>query len=498
MGRNLEELRAFQNHALPEVSYLFMRHRQQPNGRRTGWLPFCAVLCAVVIVFGLPAGIAAQASPSATPLVGPGALAGPEIDGAAYVLYDVRSETFLLGANPDQPMAPASITKVMTALLALENLALTDTITVTREMIETIPNDYTRLGLVEGEVITVEETLYACLLISANDAAMALAVAVSGSVAAFAGRMNERALELGCTGTYFTNPYGLADEAHLTTARDMALITAAALEHDLFCEITTTRQHMFPPTNLYPEARGLPNGNRFVSQSAYAYEPYIGGKTGYTRLSGYTIVAGAQQDDRVLVAVILDASTSPVRYTDLARLFDYGFSAYVTDAVRAADYETAKNEARRLVADAVEQADCGLTLAGVDLELSQWVTTTRERADGGYTSGVDLDVFDLDRGVADKQVCLPLYRRYADGSKTVTGQILVMLRAAEPSPTTTTTTTTAAALTPTPAADDEAPEIWRYLLAVVLGLVFLACLLLLVAMLRRDMRRKRRKKPRML
>ncbi|NLO35889.1 MAG: D-alanyl-D-alanine carboxypeptidase [Clostridiaceae bacterium] len=476
-----------------------MRHRLQPNGQRTACLALCVALCAVVILSFLPAGIAAQAMPSATPLLGPGALASPEIDGEAYVLYDVRSETFLLGENPDRPLAPASITKVMTALLALENLALTDTITVTRAMFETIPNDYTRLGLVEGEVITVEETLYACLLISANDAAMALAVAVSGSVDAFATQMNERAAELGCTDTHFTNPYGLADEAHLTTAHDMALITAAALEHDLFREITTTRQHMFPPTNLYPEARGLPNGNRFVSQSAYAYEPYIGGKTGYTRLSGYTIVAGAQQDERTLVAVILNASNSPVRYTDLAQLFDYGFSAYLSEAVQEKDYETVKNETRRAIADAIEQAGCKLTLDRVTLELTDWVITTPERSAAGYTSGVDLEAFDLDKDTADKEVCLPLYRRYADGSRTATGQILLTLRVVEPSPTVTeTTATTAITQAPVPATDDEDSDVWRYLLAVVLGLVCLVCLLLLVAMLRRDMKRKRRKRPRIL
>ena len=119
---------------------------------------------------------AAAASGTQTPILDPNDPDAPAIDGTAYVLYDVQSGTFLLGNNQDTPLAPASITKVMTVLLAFENLKLTDTITVTRDMYESIPADYVRLGLVEGEEITVEQALYACLLISANDAAMKLAL----------------------------------------------------------------------------------------------------------------------------------------------------------------------------------------------------------------------------------------------------------------------------------------------------------------------------------
>ena len=299
-------------------------------------------------------GLASSASSSAeatisadglTELLDPAGLDAPAVDSKAYVLYDAQSGTFLLGKNQDTPLSPASITKVMTVLLALENLELTDTITITREMFEGIPNDYTRLGLFEGEEITVEEALYACLLISANDAAMALAAKVGGSEAEFVEMMNDKAVEIGCLNTNFTNSYGLADPNHLTTAHDMALILAEALKNDTYTRISTTKFFLLRATNKSAETRGMMNGNKFISAPQFAYEYYIGGKTGYTNISGYTIVAGAQKDGRTLVSVILGASGSEIRFSNLISLFNFGFSEFSTVHVNPVDFEDLKAQA---------------------------------------------------------------------------------------------------------------------------------------------------------
>jgi len=152
----------------------------------------CALLLAAVFVTPLwPSGVHANGSP--TVLLDPGAANGLNVNGKEFVLYDAQSGVFLTGRQPDTPLSPASITKVMTILLALERLKLDDRITVTKDMFATIPNDYVRLGLMEGEEISVEEALYASLLISSNDTAMALALKMSDTVSGFADLMNQRA-----------------------------------------------------------------------------------------------------------------------------------------------------------------------------------------------------------------------------------------------------------------------------------------------------------------
>ena len=432
-----------------------------------------------------------------TVLLDPAGKGSPEVDGKAYVLYDAQSGTFLLGKNPDMPLAPASITKVMTALLALENLQLTDLITITPDMFESIPNDYTRLGLVEGEVISVEDALHACLIISANDAAMALAITMGGSVDKFSDMMNARAVELGCTNTHFTNPYGYADEAHLTTAHDMALMTAEALKHAVYTEISTKKHHMLPPTNLYSESRGLPNGNRFVAVEEYAYDPYIGGKTGYTRLSRYTIVAGARQEDRTLIGVILSASNSPIRYANLIDLFDYGFSAYVTEPVDPAEYEVLKDPAADRVTAQIEQAGYALAIAQIEMHLETCTTVSSARQAGGHIARIDLNQADVLADRPSQVLLFPLYRQYADGTQIQVGSLEITVQERKTPETTAATETEPAAEPVSDKAGTTFAQVLRYGLVILLaaGLVF--CILLLIAMLRRDINRRRRsRKPR--
>jgi D-alanyl-D-alanine carboxypeptidase len=435
---------------------------------------------------------AAAAPASATTHLDPAGDNPPAVDGKSYVLYDAQSGTFLLGKSQDTPMPPASITKVMTVLLAMEKLKLEDTITITRDMYKTIPNDYMRLGLAEGEIITVEEALYACLLISANDAAMALAFKMGGSVEGFSEMMNARAMELGCKNTHFTNPYGLADKEHLTTAHDMALITAEALKHDTYTQISTTKHYQMKATNLHAEERGLTNINRFISSATYAYEYYIGGKTGFTNLSGYTIVAGARKENRTLIAVILNATASKTRYENLISLFNYGYAAYANQKVDAAEFAELKSQTESQVADGIESSGYDFEITGSELNLDEYVTAGSDK--GGHTCLAGSCKSPLQADLPSQVASYPLYYEYSDGSRIQVGTLDITVSKKEMAETSTTAATTTA---------DRPKEgtgagtgVLRAIFILALAAVTAFCLLLLLAMVRRDLRRRRRRKKR--
>ncbi len=456
--------------------------RRRARRAIAGILSACTAAALLLASTGAPSSAAASRSSSAAP----SAAAAPSVSGEAYVLYDVRSGMFLLGDDPDTPLSPASITKVMTVLLALEHLDLTGTITVTRAMYETIPNDYMRLGLVDGEVIPVEEALYASLLISANDAAMALAIAVSGSVKDFVALMNQKAAELGCTHTNFTNPYGYADPKHLTTAHDMALIMAAALQYDLYTEISTTRYYQVPADNKSAEPRSIQNGDRFVTAKKFAYEYYIGGKTGYTDMSRYTIAAGARKDGRTLVGVILGASSSDPRYSDLISMFDYGFTAYETTRVDPADYDSARHDAIAAVTSRIAETGSSLTIAGTELKLNPFTTATCSQNASGYNGTVDLSPVANTEVSPEQVIVLPLYRHYGDGTEHPVGTLEISL----------------AETAGTDSGDESssAPEpVFGRILLILAILIFSAALLVILffvlVILRRRKRRKRRLRP---
>lgn len=355
----------------------------------------------------------------------------PSVDGNAFVLYDPQSKTFITGKEADTPLSPASITKVMTVLLALENLKMDDTITITRDMYESISDDYVRLGLVDGEIITVESAIYACLLNSSNDAAMALAYKMSGSVEGFADLMNKRAVELGCTGTHFTNPYGYADPNHLTTAHDMALILTEALTHPEYQQISTTANYTFPATNK-SGIRNLTNGNKFISTSQYAYEYYIGGKTGVTDLSGHTICAGASKNGRELIGVILGASSSNVRYENLISLFDYGFSTYTTCAVDPSEFASIKDSTLNQVTSCITSAGYSLEVKDTKLDVVPFLTTTQTRYAGGYKENIDTSQAVIHSDQALQTLVFPLTRVYGDGAVDPIGTLTITIGSTDP------------------------------------------------------------------
>ena len=260
--------------------------------------------------------------PTALATKPPSARRPPALGAKAAVLADLDSGQVLFAVKPDLRRPIASLTKIMTALLVLEGGRVRETVTVSGNAAP--PSNQvgiSNLGLVAGERISIEELLYALLLQSANDAAVALAEHQEGSVGGFVKAMNRRAKELGAADTRFASPNGLDDDGY-STARDLAAIMGAAMGEPWFRRISRTKFHTVPgPPG--GKARRIQNRNVLL----WLYPGTLAGKTGFTSRAGYCLVAVAERDGRTLVAVVLGERGES--FSDAAELFDYGFQEFV-------------------------------------------------------------------------------------------------------------------------------------------------------------------------
>ncbi len=265
------------------------------------------------------------------------ALTEPGIDSPAAILVDLESGSTLYEKNAQKVMYPASITKILSAIVVLEHFQLDELVTVDKNSPYEV-GDSTHIALEPGEVLTVEQLLYAGLVRSANDAMKVLARAVAGSEPAFAELMNERALELGATQSNFVNATGLPAEDHVTTAADMAKIAAYAMTIPAFAEIVQTPYYRIPPTNIKENERYFATTNKLLfspgkritvhgSSTSIKYPGTIGIKTGYTSQAKNTLIAAAENGDAKLLLVILNASGSNL-YVDAHNLLDFGFENF--------------------------------------------------------------------------------------------------------------------------------------------------------------------------
>lgn len=271
------------------------------------------------------------------------AMAAPEwpsdvsIQADGGIVMDSDTGTVLYGKNMDQPYYPASITKILTALIVLERCDLNEMVTFSHDDVYNVEAGSSSAGIDEGDVLTVRDCLYALMLASANESANALACHISGSREAFAQLMNEKARSLGCTGSHFNNPSGLNDENHYTTAHDMALIARAAIQNPEFLTINGTRSYQLAPTKRTPEGGYVANHHKMLNKNEAVYYPgAFAGKTGYTSLAGNTLVTCARKNDMTLIAVVLNGHQS--HYSDTKALFDFGFRNF--QSLRTVDYET--------------------------------------------------------------------------------------------------------------------------------------------------------------
>lgn len=257
-----------------------------------------------------------------------------KIVGESAIVREVETGDILYEKNIDTERYPASITKIMTALVVLENRELDDKVTFTEEALSSIESGSSAAYIKPGETLTVEQSLYIMMLHSANDVAYGLAYEVGGNLSGFADLMNKKAVELGCTKTHFTNASGLTEEKHYTTANDMSKIARAAYQNKILLRIMETVKYELPATNKYDQPRSWINGNRMIREgSEYFYEPCLGGKTGYTVAAGGTLVTYAKIQGVVLECVILKSQNSASAYEDSIKLYKYleknqDFSAY--------------------------------------------------------------------------------------------------------------------------------------------------------------------------
>ncbi len=255
----------------------------------------------------------------------------------SVLLYDVDNNIVLYEKNGYEKKYPASITKIMTALLTLENSSLDESVYFSHDAVFSIPYNSSHIAMNEDETLSVKNALYGLMLESANEVSNALAEHVSGTSSDFATLMTERAKELGATNTNFINPHGLHDDNHYTTAYDMALIMQEVIKYDTFNEIGGTYYYKIPPTEKQPEERNLHNSNRMInSNSSYYNSDVVVGKTGFTDEAQHTLVTYANRDDINLVAVVMYGSRYEP-YVDTETLLQYGFSSYDDVTIQSAN-----------------------------------------------------------------------------------------------------------------------------------------------------------------
>ena len=285
----------------------------------------------------------------------------PNLHSNYYLLADLDTGKILHSKNADKKVYPASTTKILTGIIALERCNLEDTVTATSEAITPIDNTHSNMGILVGEKLTVEQLLYGLLVDSANDAANVLAIHISGTLDEFAKTMNNKAEELGAKNSHFANAHGYHDDDHYTTAEDIAIIAHYAMQNEMFRELVSTSKYQIPATNKYKETRYFSNTNMMLSAnrtSHHLFKYATGIKTGSTDEAGSCLVASAEKNGTRLFSVVMKCENEGLTdqaysFTDSRSLLDYGFKNYkhitiskTTDVVESSKVREAKDGVR--------------------------------------------------------------------------------------------------------------------------------------------------------
>lgn len=356
----------------------------------------------------------------------------PGIDAQAGAVIDIDSGAILYEKDADTLYPPASTTKVLTALLVMENCDnLDEMVTISQEAMDRVESDSgNSAGVSAGDQMTVRDCLYALLLQSSNQTANALAEHVAGSIDEFVVMMNDRVKEMGVTDSHFENPSGLNGDTHHVTARELAVISAEAYKNSTLIEINSALTYQLPPTQNYPGGLTLENEHRLIKttdeSSAYYYPAVKAGKTGFLRAAGNTLVTYAEQDGRRLVSVVLKGGIGtgdPRQYfIDGKTMLEYGFANFTNTELTESDYLTFTAAEQESLA--AQEIDAGLLTLG----------------DHGFVSmpnGVsvsDLErtlVYELPAGHPADAAALLQYRY---GGRTVGQAYLNLAQVAEPDP----------------------------------------------------------------
>ena len=260
--------------------------------------------------------------------------AGPDITSDTGILMDADTGVVLYNKGGDEQRYPASITKIMTLLVAVENSTMDEKVTFTETGVRNVTADSSNIGTKVGEVLTMEECLHALIIQSANDVAAQIAEHIGGTEQAFIDMMNQRASEIGCTNTHFANSSGLPDDNHYSSARDMALIFREGLKNETFRTVVGTPDYIIQPTNMNSQQRILHTHHpMFAPESGFYYEGCIGGKTGTTVAAGHTLVTGVTRDNTTYIAVTMRGTELSNSCMDSTAMFNYAFENFTKTEV---------------------------------------------------------------------------------------------------------------------------------------------------------------------
>lgn len=291
----------------------------------------CGALTAVLIFISVPLNVLAEeTSSSASEWPTP-----PEIESAAAVVIEASTGSVLYNKSAYDAFPPASTTKLMTSLLAIEQCPLSDIVTCSKDCINSIPSDSSRIGLIAGESLDMENALYAILLASANEVSYAVGEHVGGTMESFVSMMNQRAADLGCVNTHFMNPHGLDDPEHYSCPYDLALIAKKAIEYTTFRRVSGSYNHQIPETNKNV-ARYIANTHPFIKKNV-VYEGVFAGKTGHTSKAGNCLVTCAERDGMTLICAIMKAPNSTAVYNDTVTLLNYVFKNFTLTPLAASE-----------------------------------------------------------------------------------------------------------------------------------------------------------------
>lgn len=262
----------------------------------------------------------------------------PSLYSEAAILIDAKTGKTLYGKNENEKKFPASTTKILTAIIILEKCNLTDKATASYNAVMSIPSGYSNAAIKPNDTLSIQDLLNVFLIHSANEAGFILAEHVSGSITAFADLMNEKAQQIGCKNTHFTNPSGIHDDDHYSTAYDMALIAKYCMENDTFRKIISTTSCSIPSAD--GSVQKFPNTNSLIIDSSkYYYKYAIGIKTGYTSQAKNCLIAASSKNNLELITVVLGASQTEdnksARYVDTINLFNYGYDNYKAEEILA-------------------------------------------------------------------------------------------------------------------------------------------------------------------
>ena len=407
---------------------------------------------------------------------------GPKVMAETAIVMDMDTEEVLYAKGIDEKRAPASTTKIMTAMLAIEKVPFETQITFTDE-VNNIEAGSTHIGIKPGETLTMKDCAYAILLASANEVSSGVAEYIGTTVPAFVDMMNQRAKELGCTNTHFVNANGLYDENHYTTARDLAIIAKAAFQNETFREVIKTPYYIVPKTNITDEERWLNNHHKMILQGSEYYEGCLGGKTGYTEKAGNTLVTYAERDGRRLVCVLLADINMVAQYTDTKALLDYGFDSFQLLDTAAVSLSPSKSDDLGKLLD--EKGLLGTALETSSISIPKEIVEKLT-----YKTTLENNMLNIDYYYGEQQI----------GSSSIQASDEILKVSQELSPKE--ITKTDASVSPNLSKDNDTSEknnllpSWKYIALFLLITGVLFYIVVLIVNIKRSIKRRKRRKAR--